>query len=333
MDAHTLSGLMESFCTDGYCVLRGAIDDEECRRYVEAVIKPAMLRHAGIAEGDPSTWLGGNSVLKGMSTQGSLRDSARLAPGKRKRGGCGLQVPDFIPGAIVRNSVKGWDPLADSKDWDAVKQNAGLVAVLDAIHAGRRWEWIYPRMGMIHVRFPVAPEHAHRFHRQWHVDGKLSPHFVDSREQSVVVLPLLRAVQRGGGNTVVLRGSHAYMARLLKKKDGLTGGASQYCSRIAGAWPERDVVEVAPCEAGDVLVMHPFLIHSSGLHSRSGDPLRLAFNWGTRWREGDRPDLEKQTGALERSIRSALDEEMSTTLPSSEASLALDALTRSIFPS
>eukprot|EP01050_Picozoa_sp_SAG11_P000786 SAG11_NODE_27_length_23309_cov_10.579362_25_plen_135_part_00 len=40
--------------------------------------------------------------------------------------------------------------------------------------------------------------------------------------------------------------------------------------------------ETAPARAGDVLLMHPFLVHSaSPNYSRE---MRIAFNLGTRWR-------------------------------------------------
>lgn len=42
------------------------------------------------------------------------------------------------------------------------------------------------------------------------------------------------------------------------------------------------VVQAAPCCAGDVLIMHPFLVHSASLNY--SNDMRLAFNLGVRWR-------------------------------------------------
>ena len=50
-----------------------------------------------------------------------------------------------------------------------------------------------------------------------------------------------------------------------------------------------EVVQAAPCRAGDVLIMHPFLVHSASLNYST--EMRLAFNLGVRWRSDDANEL------------------------------------------
>eukprot|EP01083_Nonionella_stella_P196797 723904_1 len=200
----------------------------------------------------------------------------------------------------------------------------------------RNWEWLHSNLGWIHVRFPcVVPNsisksnpkeanplndddrvdlHASSY-RSWHVDGgHFTPHHLNSREQSVIVLPMIRDVAKGGGNTMVLKRSHIYMAQKLHAADSNSKGAhttihhvegkvqdgqqnsvlgggggggipreeTQNANDIAAMWPDDLIVEMAPCGAGDVLLMHPFLVHAAGI-AEIGHPMRIAFNMGVRW--------------------------------------------------
>jgi len=227
--------------------------------------------------------------------------------------------------------------------------DAGVSADPTATATGtRNWEWLHSNLGWIHVRFPCAvpisssnrkvkeakppnenDDHKADLHvcacasasssRSWHVDGgHFTPHHLNSREQSVIVLPMIRDVAKGGGNTMVLKRSHIYMAQKLHAADSkvkgvhthththshihhdlegkaqdrqqqnssLGGGGipkeeTQNANDIAAIWPDDMIVEMAPCGAGDVLLMHPFLVHAAGI-AEIGHPMRIAFNVGVR---------------------------------------------------
>lgn len=51
-----------------------------------------------------------------------------------------------------------------------------------------------------------------------------------------------------------------------------------------------EVVQAAPCRAGDVLIMHPFLVHSASLNYSKD--MRFAFNLGVRWRRVPRKEIK-----------------------------------------
>lgn len=55
------------------------------------------------------------------------------------------------------------------------------------------------------------------------------------------------------------------------------------------------VVQAAPCRAGDVLIMHPFLVHSASLNY--SNDMRLAFNLGVRWRRVATAEAKQDNGA------------------------------------
>ena len=63
---------------------------------------------------------------------------------------------------------------------------------------------------------------------------------------------------------------------------GIPKEETQNANDIAAMWPDDLIVEMAPCGAGDVLLMHPFLVHAAGI-AEIGHPMRIAFNMGVRW--------------------------------------------------
>ena len=202
----------------------------------------------------------------------------------------------------------------------------------------RRWEYLHPKnVGWIHVRLPISyddhfqkKDKIHNFigpandrtnndlneekqgdfhipinENTWHVDGgHFSPHYLSSLDQSVILLPMIRNIQHheGYGNTVLLRGSHVKIARKLhsKRKEGIDETKlREYCEDLSKIWPKEAIMEVSPCDAGDVLLLHPFLVHSAGWNTRqiievdqmhndsviTEDCFRLTFNIGTRWKQ------------------------------------------------
>ena len=151
------------------------------------------------------------------------------------------------------------------------------------------WDWLHHNVGWIHVRFPISGrrnQQAKDIPTSWHIDGgHYTPHYIDSPEQSVIVLPMIQDVRVGGGNTLLLSKSHIYMAQKLAQAgtDGIPREKTQNANDVAQFWPEHWIVEMAPCEAGDVFLLRPFLVHAAG-QAHEGHPLRIAFNMGVKWK-------------------------------------------------
>lgn len=97
----------------------------------------------------------------------------------------------------------------------------------------------------------------------WHVDGDFFTHFLDSREQGLLVVPLFSDIVEGGGGTVVAPESIGVIARYLHAHPGGVppgfGGGRWF---IEQAHACSEFVEVTG-KAGDVVLMHPFMLHSA----------------------------------------------------------------------
>lgn len=399
---------IEFFVSNGYLKLKSIISPEECHRYDQEVIQPALKIHANLDENDESTWfVQNNPKLKSMLTQPMISNDDDV-------GGGGIPI-----GLMVRdheNREHDCDPIpVHDTYWSALFDSERLNGILDELHGmrsiytedgtisiskeqnggtnhnqesqhQRRWDYLHPgSVGWIHVRLPISlnksdnccsqqqdGNHNKNFYvpkneQTWHVDGgHFSPHRLTSPEQSVILLPCLRTIDSncGGGNTVILSGSHKHIAQLLRKSEndveGKIGGTetgtgierkkgytcnsidksekngidhhilNSYCEELANKWPEDQIVEAGPSCAGDIWLLHPFLVHSAGRNTRvvpsvqsmhddggikvgtssstssnstsnvsssssSVDYFRLTFNIGTRWREQEPLSLPSST--------------------------------------
>ena len=248
---------MESLRTHGFVVLKGVVAESEVHRFREQAVAPALAR-AGRSLVDANTWPGG---------EGEMVKATEL---------------DDVHG--------DWYPIPLSSPdgrWPAFFESSALNGFLNYIHGGmNNWEWndgARNGCGWIHLRYPVAEtiEETRSSPGGWHIDGQSdlsSPPFY----RSVVCLPLVTPIAQGGGGTALAVGSHLEVARALNARDLRV---DQLASRLA----RRCDVAYATGDEGDVLVMHPFLVHSASRAMR-GQPVRVSFNLATRWKaEGGSP--------------------------------------------
>ena len=260
----------ELFFDKGYVVLKGCIPKDECKRYLESVIKPVMRSKFNVHSDNPSTWSLEN-VSKFVMNEGSI-------------GG--------VPYGVMLRNEDGSDPIGGSDGlWTRAMESEKLLAFLNYIHGGRNnWKWLHPdNVGWIHVRFPLDRAQVSEDDQNdvnWHVDGgHFEIHKIDSPEQSVVVLPMMDNVVFDGGNTLVIAESHKYISKVLQNnaeginKDDLMRICEDYSKKV----PKENIEQAAPCEAGDILVLHPFVIHSAS-RNISSSKLRITFNMGIRWK-------------------------------------------------
>ena len=275
---------VQHFLDHGYVILRRCIPRNECERFSEQVIQPTLARF-NIFLNNPDSWCLENTNNFVMN-EGS---------------------EDGVPfGVMVRNYEDGSDPISDSneKQWPAFTDSSKLIKFLDYLHGSKcNWRWLHSEnIGWIHLRFPVATNDS-VFQPNWHVDGgHLKIHRLDSIEQSVVVLPMIQDVLKSGGNTILIPGSHlSIMHHLKEANEGISyHNLIKLSWKIANLANPSDKVVAAPCDAGDILVMHPFLVHAASGNC-VGNHVRVSFNMGTRWIE-KYPLLKTNRSVLENHI-------------------------------
>jgi len=278
MDEASDDAVIRQFFEDGYVVLQNCIPRAECQRFCRESLEPTLRKDFNVDCNNPRTWSLDN-VSGYIMNEGSIEGTP-----------VGVMIRDLENG--------GADPLQQDPDkrWPALFQSCKLLNFLDYLHGdGKNWQWLHDdNVGWIHARFPVLSTDEEIREKQlktvqsfnWHVDGgHFDIHKINSLEQSVVVLPMICDVERDGGNTLVIRGSHCHIMRRLNEFGEIGVHKSELhriCENLAKNAPSHDIIEAAPCKAGDILVLHPFVIHCASVNT-IGNCVRLTFNMGTRW--------------------------------------------------
>jgi hypothetical protein len=135
----------------------------------------------------------------------------------------------------------------------------------------------------------------------WHVDGIDHQHHLTSPETGLVGLEMLTDTEPGGGGTTVRVGSHLVVARRLRDAEpaGISYLELRPFSESLGDLPAIEVTG----QAGDVLWMHPFLVHARG--PNTGTSIRIAANRCIALHRPMDPDRDDPS-LVEQAIRIAL---------------------------
>ena len=249
------------FNAHGYVVLKNAINKKDCEDFLTDVITPALM-------------------LNGTSLNDTSMDDEDKA-----------WEDEY--GAVI-SGEDGMNPIPLQHDkWPSFFDSNVLNSFLNYIHGGEHWEWTDGAkygMGWIHLRYPVGDTEKWEPPDQyfgWHLDGDPDRAI---NQKSVVILPFINDVGPSGGGTAVLDGSHNLVAGFMNNKP--PEKVAKYLPKFIqdtiswALYPIRNylhnkIVEVTG-EAGDILVMHPLLLHSSSVNLH-GNQTRVTFNMATQW--------------------------------------------------
>jgi hypothetical protein len=190
-----------------------------------------------------------------------------------------------------------------------------LCEAVDQLVGAGRWRWMDdpgspPEVGWFAVAFPGfdRPPYELPALEQWHMDingAELRVHLrlnhEDPRPQALVVIPLFSDIAPRGGGTVLWVGSHRVAAGLLARAEP-TGILPAELMVLTRQTLRSEVVEVNGA-AGDVALLHGWLLHARGAHL--GHEPRFIANCSVRLTTPLDLDGPSQT-PLERSVVAGL---------------------------
>jgi hypothetical protein len=173
-------------------------------------------------------------------------------------------------------------------------------AAFDQLLGDGRWKR-RTKQGWWPVVFPGFDEGPWRAPEAgWHVDGQQFHHHLDSPDQALLPIFLFSDIGPGDGGTGIAEGSHVDTARVLADAEPLGLSAAELADRVA-ALPRRPVVETNG-EAGDVALLHPFILHAST--PNTGTSVRFITNPCIEAHEPFR--LDDPASPVERAIAAAV---------------------------
>ena len=145
--------------------------------------------------------------------------------------------------------------------------------VIDSLVGKDRYLPLGKGVGYSPVQFPVDVDKWEA--TGWHIDGNFFHHHVTSPEQGLIGVELFSDIEPEGGGTAIRIGSHLITAKILAQAEpnGLT---SQEITKAVKENSKNLPIVEAIGKAGDVLLMHPFFLHSSSTNRT--DKVRFASN-------------------------------------------------------
>ena len=137
----------------------------------------------------------------------------------------------------------------------------------------------------------------------WHVDGQHFHHHIDGRDQGLLPLFIFSDIFPGDGGTAYIPCSHLTTARILAQA-APTGIAAKDISALAAAAIDPANGIEATGMPGDVLLLHPFMVHARS--ANTGPRVRMICNPCIGLNEPIRLGAQLQATPLERSIIGAI---------------------------
>ena len=155
-------------------------------------------------------------------------------------------------------------------------------AALDDLMGEGRWEPL-DCMGWWPMIFPGHDQGEWRPNaRSWHVDGSEFHHHLDSPEQGMLPIFIFGDIGPGDGGTAFAPRSHKVTARALHFSEP-AGLSAHHVSSPAKAAVDSFKALEAQGQAGDVMLLHPFMLHA--VSTNVGKKIRLICNPATHFRE------------------------------------------------
>jgi hypothetical protein len=149
----------------------------------------------------------------------------------------------------------------DGKPWDEV-YSSGIYELLNDI-CGKEAYYPNTNCGWWMVTFPGFSEQPWESDGRWHVDGHWYRHYPFSSEIGAILVMFFSDVSAEMGGTAVAVGSHKCITRALVHAGtrGLSHSELSFVVSSCMSQTSYPMVELTG-RAGDIVVMHPFLIHA-----------------------------------------------------------------------
>lgn len=175
-----------------------------------------------------------------------------------------------------------------------------LHAALDDLLGSGRWSTEgLEDLGWAPMRFPASKLRCRTAKGTWdvedtrveapcqyHLDGSWYQHRLFCPQQAIIICVILTDTAMGGAGTAVKLASHFHMAQHLVEAGEHGLDHASLCREAQALDVEQHPEYEIYCNAGDVLLLHPHLAHSSTTNVRFGRDVRLALTKRAYWTTG-----------------------------------------------
>jgi hypothetical protein len=258
------SDLLKKYERDGFIVLKKTMLKNECKKLIKNTIIP-ILHKKQIYLSKPESWKNKDNTKK----------HGQLIYGPKG-------------GHIISKNNKHYR-------FPALFLSKKLNNILDIIHCRnginrRKKAWQYNNLakqglGWIHLRYPYYnyenkendtvkyPEDS------LHLDGLNYKNEIKTK-QSVVLLPFITSVNKNEGGTAIIPGSHKLINDYILRYNFKTNQNLNFIIDKIVSNNNNKIIDITG-EQGDILIMHPHLVHSSSF-ADINSKVRITFNLSTQ---------------------------------------------------
>ncbi len=243
---------LKKYERDGYIVLKKAIVKKQCKNLLKQTIIPILHR---------------NNIY--LSKEESWKNQ---------------------PGEVIHNDG---DHIISRDDkhfrFPALFNSKNLNSLLNKIHSRnkKKWKFIHlagEGLGWIHLRYPYYKYKNKDINNvvcqydSFHLDGITDNNYINPH-YSAVLLPFITTVYKNCGGTAVIPSSHKLINDyLLRYNYNSNNNINDKINSIVDNNNDK-IIDIIG-EQGDILIMHPLLIHSPSL-ADSNARVRIMFNLAT----------------------------------------------------
>jgi len=251
---------MNNFERDGYIILKNAMSKKECQKLIKQTIIP-ILHKKNIYLTKSDSWK--NKI--GQKQEG------KLIYGKNG-------------GHIISKTNKHFR-------FKSFFESTKLNHFLNKIHSRnlntKKWNFKHlasEGLGWIHLRYPFYNynmennNHLQCSEDSFHLDGTTYTDTIDPT-QSVILLPFITTVNKNGGGTAVIPGSHKLINDYLLRYNYKTNDDINIVINKIVEHKYNKIIDITGNQ-GDILIMHQHLLHSPSLADINSN-VRITFNLST----------------------------------------------------
>ncbi|MCA9836766.1 MAG: phytanoyl-CoA dioxygenase family protein [Trueperaceae bacterium] len=225
-DAGLSAAETEHFITNGYVILKNCFARDIAQSWTDQAFD-----RLGYDPGNPDTW---EKPIVWLDHH-NKKPVAELAPK------AWAAICDIVGG---EDRIDGETKYIESKHFTCIEPLNWSDAFVVNFRMGADKPWQEPSAE----------------HKGWHKDGSFFRHFLDSYEQALLVIVIWSDIAPKGGGTFIAPDSIDVMAKFfLEHPEGVDPKDFDFQSLIAEC---SEFIEVTG-EVGDVIIMHPFMLHAS----------------------------------------------------------------------
>ena len=239
---------IELFMRNGYLVVHDVFPKEIAGRVI-----PIICEELKINMHDLSTW-----PKHLVALQKVLQKRGNKLPSNWAK---------FTPVVVLRKNL-------DSELLDEIYTKR-YTEIIDDLCGHGRWR---QKTGIGHwpILFPIFKEQGWQpVEGGWHLDGDFKHLSINSSDWGLILMHLFTDIQPGGGGTAVRIGSHHYTARILAEAEPDGIEREDLIPKVLAATKNLPVKELIG-NNGDIVIMHPWIVHSSSLNT--SEQFRIAAN-------------------------------------------------------